>query len=213
MKVVISLIMLLILIVIISLIFYYLQKGSLESFQHVNTPLTIGENQGIPLVFLSSMQAPDNTYYKELDAKAITQLVSKVDNIITIDAFIANINSWLPSFDDVTGDVLFKVVSHKELSNNTKQVTIYRDGKMYGFVVEVTIGKGASVTGFILEQDIKMNLGYDPIGSNTRLYDIEPKQFARKEIITKLQQDVDEIVKKQSDALLQDRGISSLILA
>lgn len=190
----------------------YVQKRGHESFREYE-PLVLGDNQGIPLTFLKTIQAPSTAYYKELDAAAILKLVSKATNILTIDSFIATINTWLPSFDAYTANVPFKVMSQKDLNSTTKQITMYRAGKMYGFVVTIVIGQGATVTGFILEQDLTMQQGTDPLGSNVRLYDVDANQFSRKEIITKMQEEVDALLKKQSDALLQDRGISSLILA
>lgn len=211
MSIVITLLLAISLIIAISLILYHLQKN--ETFRELATPLTLGENQGIPLTFLSSIKAVDGAFYKELDENSIKQLVSKASNILTIDAFVANINSWLPSFDKYTASIPFKVVSQRDLSSTTKQITIYRAGKLYGFVVEIIIGKAATVTGFTLEQDIKVNSGTDPLGSNVRFYDTDAKEFARKDIITRMQSDISNILRKQSDALLQDRGIDSLILS
>lgn len=211
MSLVVTLLLAISLITAISFILNHVQKN--ETFRELVTPLTLGENQGIPLTFLSSIKAEDGAFYKELDENSIKQLVSKVSNILTIDAFVANINAWLPSFDNYTASIPFKVISQRDLSSTTKQITIYRAGKMYGFVVEIIIGKGATVTGFTLEQDIKVNSGTDPFGSNVRFFDTDAKEFARKDIITKMQEDIGEILRKQSDALLQDRGINSLILS
>jgi hypothetical protein len=211
MSIVITLLLAISLIIVISLILHHVQKN--ETFRELATPLTLGENQGIPLTFLSSIKAVDGAFYKELDENSIKQLVSKASNILTIDAFVANINSWLPSFDKYTASIPFKVVSQRDLSSTTKQITIYRAGKLYGFVVEITVGKDATVTGFTLEQDIKVNSGIDPLGSNVRFYDTDAKEFARKDVITRMQGDISEILRKQSDALLQDRGINSLILS
>jgi hypothetical protein len=42
------------------------------------------------------------------------------------------------------------------------------------------------------------------------LYDSDAKEFARKDVISTMQHEIDVMLKKQSDALLQDRGISSI---
>lgn len=211
MSIVIVISLAVIFVIAVSLFLKYLQPDKTEAFSQMFAPLTLGENQGIPLIFLNSIQAPITAYYKELDSQSITKLVSKATNLVTIDSFISHINSWLPSFDRFTADVPFKVVSQKDITSTTKQLVIYRDGKMYGFVVEVVIGKGATVTGFVLEQDIKVNSGFDPLGSNIRLYDSDAKEFSRKDVISTMQQEIDAMLQKQSDALLQDRGISSVI--
>jgi hypothetical protein len=171
------------------------QYSSTEQFQ-------ISNDKGLPLVLLDTITPKKQVYFAELNQGDIEDLVRNVSPSRSVGDLLNKMNTMLKEYDPFTYDNPYKMIRKNEINDDTTQLLIYRDGKMYGFFVEYSVSSGrVIVTGFVLEQDIKTYMGDN--GEHSYTYPIS------NELMYKNNEQIEALLQQQASAIYQDRGFNS----
>lgn len=172
------------------------QYSSTEQFQ-------MNHDKGLPLVLLDTITPKKQVYFTELNQGDIENLIMNVSPSRSVDDLINKINTMIKEYDPFTYDNPYKIIRQNEINDDIIQLLIYRDGKMYGFVVEYIVSSGrAIVTGFVLEQDIQTYMGDN--GEHSYTYPIS------NEMMYKNKEQIEALLQQQASAIYQDRGIRAM---
>lgn len=153
-------------------------------------------------MMLDTINPKQQMYFTELNQQQIVRLVRDVSPSSSIGELIKKINLLLPQYDTFTYNVPFKLMRETIIDARTSQLLIYRDGKMYGFLLTYNTKTGtANVTGFVLDQDINTYMGFDD--------DITQRFSKEVNNASWTSTDVNFILQQQASAIMQDRGLSS----
>jgi hypothetical protein len=211
---------------------------------------SIEKGLGLPLSALKTITFAPNTSYSEIGEDEIERLTSSLVSVVfwghlgkPVYNLETNDDQLLPKISKQITDTInkqiknndkpFNILKEKIISkydSTTNEYVIsskhilYRDGKMYGFVVNVqsiwtnpTLElKGFSEvkpTGIIMQDNIIMlknedQSNYKSQSDNSREYG-DSLSFIQSEAIMKDKSYENEVSQKQAYGLLQDRGISS----
>jgi len=160
-------------------------------------------DNGVPLVLLDTIKPKQQVYFREIDNSDIQELLKSISPSKSINDFIDSINASLQQYDKYTYNIPFRVLQNIAIDKQTSQLLIYRNGKMYGFLLNYNNETGnAHATGFVLEQNINSYKGLGEVGFHTY-----PLENARVPLWSK--SDVVKTLQQQADAINQDRGISA----
>jgi hypothetical protein len=234
-----------ILILIISISFldlsYIRRQCQHEGFDECES---VDKGSGLPLSVLNTITFRNNTSYSEIGEEEIRRLTSSVVDIVfwgtikePVDKLSINDNNVLKQ---VSEQLLSKLNEQLDASENpftviNQSITskhntssqeyiisskhlIYREGKMYGFLLNVQSIwtnpkldlKGfveVTPTGIVMEDNILM-VRNDNKTNNYRSYG-DSVSFIQSEAIIKDKEYEDNVTQKQMYGLLQDRGISA----
>lgn len=207
---------------------------------------SVDKGSGLPLSVLTTITMGNNTSYKEIGEGEIRNLTSPLVNMVvwgtttdpvTAEELSYNDNDLLKLLsEDIlsrlnkqldASEPLFTMVNHSINSKHTtssqeyiiaSQHLIYREGKMYGFILDVESLwtnpklelKGftkVTPTGIVMEDNIFM-LRNDSERNNYRDYG-DNLSFIQGEAIMKDQEYEEDVSQRQRYGLLQDRGIST----
>jgi hypothetical protein len=234
-----------ILVLIISLCFldlsyirkYYQHEGYYECE-------SVDKGSGLPLSVLNTITFRNNTSYSEIGEDEIKRLTSSMVDMVLwgtikkpVDELSLNHNDLLKIISEQillrinkqldASETPFRMVNHSITSKHntssqeyiiSSKHLIYREGKMYGFLINVkslwtspTVElKGLTEvipTGIVMEDNIFM-VRNDSMQNNFRDYS-DSVSFIQSEAIMKDKEYEDKISQKQIYGLLQDRGISA----
>lgn len=228
---------------ILCLINKYKIKSLNEGFIDRNEYENIDNELGLPLSATNTMEFRNNTSYSEIDESEIRKLLFPLTNMVLWANELEPVDKLLLTDTDllklITLELLskinkkdnedspFTVIKQYMISKNATKsneiVTlskhiIYRDGKMYGFIILVeTLWtkddlklKGftkVEPTGIILQDKLSL-LDNEYNASTFRSYG-DNLSFIQGEAIMKDKKYEDDILQKQTYDLLQDRGISA----
>lgn len=204
----------------------------------------IDKGYGLPLSVLNTIAFRENTSYSEIGEDAINKLVSPLvdivlwgaikepiqklalsdNNILTIlsEQLLSKLNKQLDASEKPFTVVNQSIVSKHNTSSQdyiiSSKHVIYREGNMYGFVVNIQSLwtnpkldlKGfteVKPTGIVMEDNMFMVMN-DNTKKNYRDFG-DSLSFIQSEAIIKDKKYEDEISQKQIYGLLQDRGISA----
>ncbi len=186
---------LLLLVIVACTLQQVLEYTSTEKFE-------ISYDKGLPLVLLHTIAPKKQMYFTELDQRHIEDLIMNASPATSVKDLLKKINAMLKEYDPFTYDNPYKMVRKNEIDDDTIQLLIYRDGKMYGFFVEYSVSSGRGVvTGFVLEQDIRAYMGDN--GDFTHAYPIS------NEYTYESNDQIKELLEQQASAIYQDRGIKA----
>jgi hypothetical protein len=204
---------------------------------------SVDKGLGLPLSALKTITFRENVSYSEFDESKIRQLLSSIVDVVfwgqvgkTVNDLQVDENQLITKFskkllEDINrkldkNDKQFNIIKQNIVSKNhttskeyiiSSNHIIYREGKMYGFVLNVQSLwtnpglelKGLVVvepSGIIMEADILMLKNENQ--SKYRDYG-DSLSFIQSEAIMKDKSYEDKVSQKQAYGLLQDRGISS----
>jgi len=186
----------LLMLVLVCILSAYTRKPQLPHIEPFN-------DVGMPLVLLDTIQPKKQMFFTEINGSDIEELLKSISPSKTINQLIDNINTSLQQYDQYTYNIPFKVLQNITIDKQTSQLLIYRNGKMYGFLLNYNNKTGnAHATGFVLEQDINSYKGLDDIVFQS--YPLKNESvplWSNSDVVRTLQQ--------QADAINQDRGISA----
>ena len=170
----------------------------------VKERFSIQFDTGIPLTLLDTVKPKEQVYFTELSKQNIINLVKSASPSTSIVDFVQKLNNNLPMYDSFTYKTPYRLVRANTVdgATNVYQIVIYREGKMYGFVVNyVPNSKLSKPIGFILEQDIRMIQGTsEPSYKN---YDI------KNDSVVHSTADIEAILHQQAQAIFEDRGLKA----
>lgn len=204
---------------------------------------SVDKGYGLPLSALKTITFGKNTSYREIDEDEIKQLTSLLVDVVfwskvgepvqnlDIDdkellsklskKLVDTFNKKLEQNDKPFNVIRDNIVSKNNTASNEYLISskhiIYREGKMYGFVLniqslwtnpdlELKGFTSVNPSGIIMEDDIFMIKNENQ--SNYREYG-DSLSFIQSEAIMKDNSYENEVSQKQAYGLLQDRGISS----
>ena len=234
-----------ILILIISLYFvdlsYIRKQYQQEGYYECES---IDKGLGLPLSVLNTITFRNNTSYNEIGENEIKRLTSAMVDMVIWATIKDPVTKLLLNDDDILNILSKQILSkiNKQLDASVKPFTIvnhsitskyntssqeyiissqhlvYRDGKMYGFLLNVQSVwtspnlelKGfteVTPTGIVMEDNIFL-LKNNEKTQNYRDYG-NITSFIQSEVIMKGKDYEDDISQKQMYGLLQDRGISA----
>lgn len=214
---------------------------------------SIDKGLGLPLSAIKTINFIGRTSYKEMDESRIIALTSPLNDIVfwgevtdqnrtlnvNDDRLLKILSNKLLTINNrlEKGEKPFKVIRGKIMSKydtTTKEYKIsskhiiYREGKMFGFVLNVESLwtnpdlelRGCTEvipTGILMEDSIFMlknedQSNFDVKGRNSREYG-DFYSFIQSEAIMKDRSYEDDVTQKQAYGLLQDRGLSKIDLA
>lgn len=241
----------LIVLILVTSLMWILRPSYNEGYEESES---IDKGLGLPLSALKTITFAPNTSYSEIGEDEIKKLTtSLVDAVfwghlgkpiykLKVDdnqlltqiskQLLNNINKKINENDTPFNIIKDKLISKDDSTTNEYVITskhiIYREGKMYGFVINVqslwtnqaTELKGFSEvkpTGIIMQDNITMlknedESNYKPHGANSREYG-DLYSFIQGEAIMKDKSYEDNVTQKQAYGLLQDRGLSQNNLA
>jgi hypothetical protein len=233
--------LLLLLLIINSVIGSKIISNHIEKYTNYHT---INSDYGLPLSTLNTITFRDNTSYKEINENEVRKLLFPLVNTVSwgevnelIDSLVLNdtemtkiinkellmslekqINIEEPKFQVIKSNIITKYkTTTNELLITSKHI-IYRDGRMYGFILDIqTLWTYDSIelkgftkvepTGITLQDNIVI-IQSDNNTSNNREYG-DSKSFIQGEAIMKDNKYEDDLMKHQMYGLLIDRGINS----
>jgi hypothetical protein len=182
---------LLLVVCLLAIALFNLRK-SFETFETL-------QESGLPLVLLDNVMPKKQMYFTEMNGNDIQSIVKLASPSSSIVELLKKLNTSLQAVDPFTYKVPFRVV-HKLESNGITTLTIYREGKMYGFLVDYNNVSGeARATGFIPEQDINMYQGMDD--------DVYRAYPLNSDLTVVSKEETSKIMEQQASAIYQDRGI------
>jgi len=205
---------------------------------------SIDKDLGLPLSVLNTITFRDNTSYSEIGENEIQKLTRQVTDMVlwgsikeTIETLTLNdedllkqiseqlllkLNKQLDASESVFTIINQSIISKYNTSSNEYLISskhlIYREGKMYGFLLSVESLwtnpkldlKGftkVTPTGIVMEDNIFM-IRNDNTKNNFRDYS-DTMSFIQNEAIMKDKDYEDDISQEQMYGLFQDRGISA----
>lgn len=161
--------------------------------------------EGLPLVLLDTMNPLPQMYFKELGHKEFVALVRSASPSSSIENLISKINSMIDTYDPYTPNVPYQLKHTYTNTQGNTRALLYRDGKMYGFLVDYKQSTGIAIPiGFILEQDIIMYKGFDKTTlSRQYQYPVNNNELVNS------QEQIDNTIQTQAYAIYQDRGLKA----
>lgn len=206
---------------------------------------SIDKGYGLPLSVLNTITFRNNTSYSEIGEDEIRRLTNSMvdivlwgqikepmmklslsDNDLLVylsEALLSKLNKQLDASEKPFTTVSQSIISKHNTSSQEYAISskhlIYRDGKMYGFLLNVqslwTKSKlelkgftEVTPTGIVMEDNIFMITNSNETDQNYRDYG-DSVSFIQSEAIIKDKEYEDDISQKQMYGLLQDRGISA----
>jgi hypothetical protein len=240
-----------IILVLITCLTWLLRPSYKEKYEESES---IEQGLGLPLSTLKTITFAPNAYYSEIGEDEIEKLTSsqvsavfwghlgkpvynfKVDDnqlLTQISAQMLNtINKKINENDKPFSIIKDKIMSKYDSTTDEYVISskhiIYREGKMYGFVIDVqSLWNNPSLelkgfsevkpTGIIMQDNILMlknedQSNYKPQGANSREYG-DLYSFIQGEAIMKNKSYEDNVTQKQAYGLFQDRGLSQIGVA
>lgn len=206
---------------------------------------SIDKGSGLPLSVLKTISFRENTSYSEIGEDAIKKLTSSLVDMVLwgtikeqIDTLALNHNDLLNLISEQlllklnkqldASETPFTIINQTITSKHdtssqeyliSSKHLIYREGKMYGFLLNVqSLWKNPTLdfkgftevtpTGIVMEDNIFMIKNDNKPEQNYRDYG-DSVSFIQSEAIMKDKEYEDEVSQKQMYGLLQDRGISA----
>ena len=161
---------------------------------------------GLPLDLLDTITPLPQMYFKELGHQEFVEIVRLASPSSSIDNLVGKMNSLIKTYDLYTSNIPYQLKYTYTISQDIVRVLLYRDGKMYGFLLDYNKRTGIAVpVAFILEQDIMTYTGIDKTNV-TRQYEEYP---INNNILVGTINEIDTTLQKQSSAIYQDRGLAA----
>jgi hypothetical protein len=161
---------------------------------------------GLPLDLLDTITPLPQMYFKELGHQEFVEIVRLASPSSSIDNLVGKMNNLIKTYDLYTSNIPYQLKYTYTISQDIVRVLLYRDGKMYGFLLDYNKRTGIAVpVAFILEQDIMTYTGIDKINV-TRQYEEYP---INNNILVGTINEIDTTLQKQSSAIYQDRGLAA----